>query len=227
LGASAASRAAAATLLNDNFDEEAVPAGGWIMNDTSFTNFVVASGSVDLLTAGNAFGLTGSGTNSTGNVIDLDGSTNQGGFLQTKQAYAFNAGDIVTLSVDVGGNQRLGSDGLFVGFQFAGAPSVTDVAFTGLSNSVQPGNTLMGTATLDSTAPFSVYTISFRATSNGSLTAVVGTDSTDDRGPLLDRVTLSDVTNAIPEPTSWALLIVGFGGIGGLMRRSRMRIATA
>ncbi|MBS0334736.1 MAG: hypothetical protein JSS35_18350 [Proteobacteria bacterium] len=220
-------RAMAATLLDDNFDGESVPAGGWVMNDTSFANFNVATGSVDLLTAGNPFGLTGSGTNSSGNFIDLDGSTDQGGFLQTKQSYAFNAGDTVTLSVDVGGNQRSGSDGLFVGFQFAGVPSLSNVSLAGLTSSVQPPGMLMGMSTLSSTDPFQVFTISFVANSAGSLTALVGTNSADDMGPLLDHVTLADVACAAPEPTAWAFCIIGFGGIGGLLRRARQQAVMA
>lgn len=229
IGSGAASRAGATTIFNDNFDEELIPAGStWIMNDNSFTNFnVVGGGTVDLLTAGNPFGLTGSGTNSSGNFVDLDGSTDHGGFLQTKQAFSFNAGDTVTLSVDVGGNERSGTDGLFAGFQFAGAPAITNLTASGLGNFTMANDQILGTAQLASTAPFQTYSISFTAISAGSINALVGTDSADNVGPLLDHVILSDLSTAVPEPAAWAFLITGFGAIGALMRRDRRRAATA
>jgi hypothetical protein len=33
--------------------------------------------------------------------------------------------------------------------------------------------------------------------------------------------------NAVPEPASWAMMVVGFGAIGGAMRRRRMTVAMA
>jgi len=35
------------------------------------------------------------------------------------------------------------------------------------------------------------------------------------------------VAGGVPEPATWAMMIVGFGGIGGLLRRSRGRAALA
>ena len=40
-------------------------------------------------------------------------------------------------------------------------------------------------------------------------------------GPALDNVSVG----VVPEPTSWALMIVGFGGIGAAMRRQRRTLA--
>jgi hypothetical protein len=227
LGSGMASNAWSAVFLDDNFDAEAVPPGGWVRNDAAFINFDVVTGTVDLLAGGNPFGLVGSGTNSTGNVIDLDGSTMAGGTLQTKSSFAFNAGDVVTLSLDVGGNQRTGVDDLFAGFRFTGAPGITGATATGFGAPVLSPGMLTGTTNLDFTDPFQVFTISFTATSAGSVSAFVGTDSADNRGPLLDRVTLSDLAADIPEPASWALIIIGFGGIGGVLRRGRERSARA
>jgi hypothetical protein len=49
--------------------------------------------------------------------------------------------------------------------------------------------------------------------------AVVGGET---YGPnRLGRVTLIDAATAVPEPASWAMLIGGFGLVGGTMRRSR------
>jgi len=38
-------------------------------------------------------------------------------------------------------------------------------------------------------------------------------------------LTVSVVDTAVPEPAAWALMILGFGGVGGLMRRRRTALA--
>jgi hypothetical protein len=39
--------------------------------------------------------------------------------------------------------------------------------------------------------------------------------------------TVRDSSGAVPEPAAWALMIVGFGGVGGMLRRRRIRSAAA
>lgn len=41
-----------------------------------------------------------------------------------------------------------------------------------------------------------------------------------------DNVKFSGATGAVPEPASWAMMLVGFGGLGGAMRRNRARSRT-
>ena len=45
----------------------------------------------------------------------------------------------------------------------------------------------------------------------------------------LNNITLTGVLDlpGVPEPATWAMLVVGFGGIGGVVRASRRRQATA
>ena len=40
-------------------------------------------------------------------------------------------------------------------------------------------------------------------------------------GPALDNVSVA----AVPEPASWALMLVGFGGLGAVLRRQRRAVA--
>jgi hypothetical protein len=47
-------------------------------------------------------------------------------------------------------------------------------------------------------------------------------------GVQFDNITLDDVTAAVPEPASWAMMLGGFGLVGGAMRqRKRATLATA
>jgi len=207
---------AAAVIFMDNFDSEPVPASpGWVANYNSFANFFVNDGTVDLLGPTNPFGLTG-----VGNFVDLDGSTNNGGFLETIRQFNYSAGDSVTLDVLVSGNQRGGTDGLFAGFRFFNPRSIDHINFSGFtsfSTPNTPGQELLGIASVASNSPYQTYSISFRALTSGTLTALVGTDSADNVGPLLDGVSLA----AVPEPATWALSIAGLGLLGAGLRRRR------
>ena len=221
--AAGASQAGAAVIFSDNFDSDAVKSTGWFANQTTLNNFSVSGGTVDVYGVGNLHGLTG-----TGNFIDLDGSSGHGGVLQSLQDFSFKAGDLMTADFDVGGSEREGTDGLFGGFAFSNNASVADVTTSGFSSFQTPETTqqLLGFAQVASTAAFQHFQISFRAITDGSFSLLVGTDSNDNIGPLLDSVTLTDglalaPVALVPEPASWALMMVGFGGVGAILRRRR------
>jgi hypothetical protein len=65
--------------------------------------------------------------------------------------------------------------------------------------------------------------VDFRARTGGIL-AFAATGKSDGLGGYLDSITLSAAT--VPEPESWALMIIGFGFIGAAMRQ-RQRLAVA
>jgi hypothetical protein len=52
----------------------------------------------------------------------------------------------------------------------------------------------------------------------------IGTDITD-QGPFNMTFSLTGVT--VPEPATWAMMLVGLGGLGGLLRRRRAQMAAA
>ena len=110
LGAlSLAAPASAAAVFSDTFDAEA--GGNSALNYASFANFSVV-GNVDVVKSGD-YWITCSGS-----CVDLDGSTGPGQ-ISSLASFAFNAGDKVRLSFDLGGNQRSSdSDGFFAGFDF-------------------------------------------------------------------------------------------------------------
>lgn len=60
------------------------------------------------------------------------------------------------------------------------------------------------------------YTARFTATAGSTLT-FAATGTSDSLGGYVDNIGLS----AVPEPSTWALMILGFGAVGGAMRRRR------
>ena len=42
-----------------------------------------------------------------------------------------------------------------------------------------------------------------------------------------DNITLAAVAGAVPEPATWAMMILGFGGVGATLRRRRQMFAAA
>jgi hypothetical protein len=205
---------AGTVLVFDDFESY----GGPTADFTGFNDLNVV-GSVDLLqNAGIVATPTGTG------FVDLDGSAAGAGRLET-DAFAFQAGDKVTFSFDYAGNHQGTFDGLQFGFKSAGLFTFKDVKIVNGAVTNQTGQIIsnsFGTsvASLSPAAPWTHVTFSFTAGSAGSLAAYVGTTSNDAKGPLIDnlKLTVGDMSGA-PEPASWALMILGFGGAGAMLRR--------
>jgi hypothetical protein len=154
-------------------------------------NWTVSSGSVDLI------GETTSGTSfdfypGNGGFVDLDGSTNLAGTLQTTAS--FLAGSY-TLTFDLGGNAR--NDG----------SKETIISLGSFSQSI----------ILASSAPLQQYSFSF-ATDGGNLSFADLAGGNANIGNILDNVTLS---SDVPEPSTWAMMILGFMGVGFLAYRRK------
>lgn len=198
----------AVTVFSDSFDGEA--GGATVLNYTGFANWDVLDGTVDLLRDPNQFGIACAG--GSGSCVDLDGSTGDPGFLVTKEAFAFNAGDIITVNFDLSGSQRSGTHGMFVGFLF--------------------GDELLPSTTLElpADAPFGPFELATSFDFTGQFKLLFSADpfgpGTDNIGLVLDNVSLD--ISAVPEPASWAMMIAGFGLVGGALRtRRRETLATA
>ena len=192
---------------------------------TGFTGLNVI-GSVDLLQdAGIVSTPYGAG------FVDLDGSATGTGRLET-DAFAFQAGDLVTFEFDYAGNRQGTFDSLFFGFKSPGLFTFKDVTITNgavVNTTSQLIASSFGTSvgSLSPAAPWTHVTFTFTAGSTGSLAAYVGTTSSDARGPLLDNLKLSvgAPASAAPEPAGWAMMLLGFGGAGTLLRRRRAAVA--
>ncbi len=95
-----------------------------------------------------------------------------------------------------------------------------------LNNSVLGsfGSTTGQAFTARSTGPFALvsgtnYTLTFQGT-----TTYLGSSETDNTA-YIDQVSLSQVGGAVPEPAAWALMIMGFGSAGVMLRRRRAAVA--
>jgi hypothetical protein len=212
-----ATSAGAVDYLFDNFNAETPqpPGSTSELNYNHFANFFVYDGTVDLVSAG-GYGIdTGNGY-----FVDLDGSTMNGGTIETINHFNFSAGDRVRLSFDVSGNQRdTGGqdDNLFAGFRFFTPVTYSKVQLTGFDSIQTPAPILEGVKTLvPMTQPWTTYSISFTAQNAGTFSALIGTGSADNIGPLIDNVRVSAF---VPEPSSWTLMILGMGAAGAMLRR--------
>jgi len=126
-----------------------------------------------------------------GGYVDLDGSTSQAGTLSTLASFAAGT---YTLSFDLGGNARGDGD------------KTTVVTLGDFSQSI----------TLPSDSALQTYSYKF-TTTGGNLSFADLAGGNQNIGNILDNVSLS----AVPEPATWAVMLVGFGGIGAAIRRRR------
>jgi len=186
----------AAVLLTDNFDAE--NGGVSALNYTGFANFTSeGTGGVDLVKSGD-YSITCSGM-----CVDLDGTPGPGSIVSN--AFAFTAGQTLDLLFDIGGSQRNG-----------GTNDYTATLYDAANNVLA---TLTGT--VDATDAFATKTLSYVATTGGLAHFSFSSTSADNVGPLLDNVSFS--AGAVPEPATWALMLLGVGAIGAGLRRQQRR----
>jgi hypothetical protein len=148
-------------------------------------------GSVDLIGAGGGFDFFPG----NGNYVDLDGSTGNGNNPagQLTSVLTFGPGSY-TLSFALGGNHR------------GAAAQQTVFSLGDYSNSL----------TLNSSASLTTYTYSFTTTTTGQL-VFTETGPSDQQGNILDNVVLT----AVPEASTWAMMILGFFGVGFMAYRRK------
>ena len=207
--------AAATTLFSQNFNT--VTAGN---NKTSIAGFTV-SGGVDVVNSNTASVVCVGGF---GRCLDLVGSPNVGAI--TSNLIAFDGGDLITVSFDVSGNQRLrGTDNFNFALNFTNPENIAAVTLvSGFQGSYGSNGVVSGFGTYNETItrarPYLNYVLSFVPRTAGSLRLRFGAAGANDaRGPILDNVGVA--SSVVPEPNSWAMLIAGFGLVGLAARRRR------
>lgn len=80
------------------------------------------------------------------------------------------------------------------------------------------------------------FTVSARSTFGGTTMGAFGASTVTNSGLAQGAlainagstaVPLAVITGGVPEPASWAMMIIGFGGVGALMRRRQQGLKTA
>lgn len=181
---------------------------GAFAGDTSNGSFVtvgVSSGVIpgwDVL-EGNVDWIQGywDGSDGDGFSIDLNGNT-QGKIGQT---IATQVGKFYTITFDMNANPDFGAG--------------TRVAIVGANGDI--GSRSFFTAGGGQAGPWEQRSISFVADSTSTqITFASGTDENCCYGAAIDNVAIM-----VPEPGTWALMIMGFGGAGAVLRRRREALA--
>jgi hypothetical protein len=135
-----------------------------------------------------------------GGYVDLDGSTWHAGTLQTD---AWFAPGWYTLTFDLGGNAR------------GDIAKTTTITLGDWTKSIK----------LLSSSPFKLYTFTFHTKIGGNLSFADNDVGDQNIGNLLDNVTLADAP-AAPEISTWAMMALGFAGLGGAAFRRGGRKTT-
>jgi hypothetical protein len=197
-------------VLNGGFEDPAAgstaPSGGGsyttfnAIADWTVTGGPSGGGGVIWLSNG-AYGIT---TPFGNNFVDLTGTEDRQPFYTISQTISTVAGANYTLTFDIGVDNDNGSFSAPVSLlASAGGTSAT---FT--DSSTDPG-----------TGNFSPFSLNFTATGSSTLISFEGL--TGDQYLGLDNVSVDGVTSAVPEPSTWAMMILGFCGLGFMAYRRK------
>lgn len=147
-----------------------------------------------------------------GNFMALDGDTNVNGYF-FQVLTGLTVGSIYTLTFDWATGQIASRTGA--------TTEGLNVQIGNLNLTLPQRNTPSGTAT-----PWTSVSANFTATGTSQTLnfLAVGTPNGLPPVALLDNVS---VRAAVPEPATWAMMLLGFGAIGATMRRRRMNALAA
>ena len=132
----------------------------------------------------------------------------------------------MTFSFDLSGNQRVGgSDDFQAGFTFGSSTFLTSYfvggAFGNSTFGINFNVSGLGVAASTSGNAVQTYVFGFTAGQAGTFSARLSSiNSNDNVGAIADNLNLSS-TGAVPEPATWAMMILGFGAAGSMIRRRR------
>jgi Protein of unknown function (DUF642)/PEP-CTERM motif len=199
-------------LVNGSFEDGAfVNQGNQTMSpaagSTVITGWTVVTDSTAWINAGNPFGLAASDGS---RFLDLTNYSAGAPFAGLSQSFATTAGAAYTLSFDLGGSNAWGRPDALIASAAGTSASFT----TGLASATTPNNDW--------------YHESMTFTATGATTTLTLQGSVGFNYIGLDNVvvallsapgTTPDPVPAIPEPSTWALMLAGLAAIGGTARR--------
>jgi hypothetical protein len=133
----------------------------------------------------------------SGLCVDLDGSTVDAGVLSRE--FSLEGGVQYTVTFDLSGNKRGGLDDVVV--MFGSASRIFD--------------------DLAAATPYATYSLDFTPGSDGTYTLSFANAGGDNVGALLDNVRINAAVAPIPEPETYALMLLGLGAMGAAVRRRR------
>ncbi len=161
-------------------------------------------------------------------ILDGYGTLDGAGIGQDDFALNVNGTNIAIGTFNMGG---VGSDNVYFG-PFGSSyinllPNPTPDNATGAGGKVHVTSNIALLTGLNS------ITFSYNSETGG---AMIGPQGIGDEGWGIEALTVTgdalapptgDLAGAVPEPTSWALMVMGFGGLGAMLRRRTFRAAVA
>jgi len=174
-------------------------------------------------TAGRIFSIAGTSAGGDDFDLQIDPSDNQLRFFTDSGSFTGSTTDFTSSSL----GQWIMVAGTFT------AGTMRDVYINGVSaGGTTDGSTLTPGGHFDSGAPFYIGQSNVFGGRNfiGSIADVAffNTDLTSAQiGSIFASATAPAALPGVPEPATWAMMLVGFGGLGAAMRRSRRRAARA
>ncbi len=189
--------AQAANLINNgSFENPVCTDGAGYCNVASLPSWTVTTNNVDIVQSGVSWGTATDGKQ----MLDLVGFGSTGGISQ----------DFSTVA-----NKKY-----LLKFDYASNGAATTQASVNVTNG--SGLPTLVTSTQASTVGWTTFSQTFVAGTTGTNTlSFLETIGGNNGGVFLDNISIS----AVPEPATWALMLVGFGGLGAALRSNRRRVA--
>jgi choice-of-anchor C domain-containing protein len=198
LGASASN--AAVAIINGSFEDGTIDPGSFTTlsagDSTTITGWLVGGAGVDYI---GTYWQASQGSRS----IDLS-ALGAGSLSQILSGLTI--GQTYQVTFDLAGNPDAGSS--------TKVAVVTDGGTTSTYDFLQGANS-------KSSMGWTTHTFNFKATGENA-TLTFSSAEENAYGPALDNVSIS---GAVPEPATWAMMIVGFGVVGASLRNRRRALA--